>query len=426
MQQTIPFGDLGLDVRRLANGLTVLLEPLPYLRSVTAGLWIQAGSACERERQGGISHLLEHLFFKGTESRTARQLVEAVERYGGQLNGFTSRDYTCLYAKTLDTHAATGLEILADIALRSRFCDFDKERNVVLEEIASVEDVPEEYAHDLFALRLWPDHALGRPVTGTDESVSAITLDDVRAFYDTWYRAGNMILAVVGSFEPDAVFERIEAEFGPLPAGPAVAPGDAPEFQPPRFGAGSEAVHRDIAQTHLCLGFPGPTPTEPRRYVYDVLNSALGGGATSRLFDRIRESEGLAYSIYSMISCYRRSGYLGMYAAMAPENLERAAGLAFDEMRRFCDEPMAADELALNREQLKGGLLMSLERTFNRMVRLAKSMMYHGRIVPIEEVVAGIDAVTEAEVQQLACEAFTAEGCALVTLGPGAPLEIAL
>ncbi|MCP4641804.1 MAG: insulinase family protein, partial [bacterium] len=364
-------------VHTLANGLTVVVEPLPYLHSVSAGIWIQAGSACETPQLSGISHFLEHLFFKGTETRSARDLVEALERHGGQLNGFTSRDFTCIYARALDTHLDTALDILADVMQRSQFSDFDKERSIVLEEIASVEDVPEEYIHDLLVKNLWPAHSMGQPVTGTCDSVAALSLDDVRTYFDTWYRPSNMVLAVVGNLEPEHVIRTAETLFGGMTPGTA-----AFDDETPQFGAEIQAIPRDIAQSHLCLGFPGPSALDPERFTYDVLSCALGGGATSRLFDRIRESEGLAYSIYSFFSSYRQSGMLGVYAAVAPENLDRAGRLAFDEIKRICDEAMPEDEAAMNREQLKGGLLMSLERTFNRMVRVAKSMMYHGRFVP--------------------------------------------
>ncbi len=413
MNPTTTITESSIQVEKLENGLTVLLEPLPFLRSVSIGLWIQAGSACEQPHQAGISHFLEHLFFKGTDTRTARQLAEAVERYGGQLNGFTSRDSTCLYAMTLDSHVSTGIEVLADIVKNSQFPDFEKEKGVVLEEIASVEDVPEEHLHDLFVQRLWPDHAMGTPITGSQETVTALSIDDVQGYHDVWYRPSNMILAVAGSFDSATVFAQIEDEFAGLSPSTVSQPDSVPIPT-----ACVEAFDRTISQSHVCFGFPGPSVTHADRFAYDLLNCTLGGGATSRLFDNIREREGLAYSIYSFLSGFRSGGFAGVYAATSPDNLARTADLAFDELRNLCDEPMSTDELGMNRDQLKGGLLMALERTFSRMMRMGKSTMYHGRVIPIDEIIASLDAVTLEDVQRVAQQTFVADRCVLLTLGP--------
>ncbi len=397
----------------LDNGITVLLEPLPYLRSASAGVWIKTGSANETLSQAGVSHFLEHLFFKGTTKRTARQLVEAVESRGGHLNAFTSRNYTCIYAKVLGEHVAGGIDILADIIRDSQFFDFEKERNVILEEIASIEDVPEDHAHDLLVQRLWPDHPLGRPIPGTQESISAMSLDAVRDYFTEWYSPENLVVGVTGSFDEGAVLTQIAREFGPIAS--AQAP---PRGGPPAFGAGTGIMERNIGQNHICVGFPGPGVHDPRRYVYGMLCSALGGGSTSRLFEKIREQEGLAYSIYTFHSSYWDSGMMGLYAAVAPENLGKVVTLAFNELKRVQEEPLPEEELLLNQEQLKGGLLMALESTFNRMTRMCKSHMYHDRVLSVDEVVAEIDAVTAKDIQQLAQERFTPEQCAMVILGP--------
>lgn len=408
------YAEIPVGIHRLDNGMLVLCERLPYLHSFSAGVWVRTGSANEPEAQAGISHFLEHLFFKGTSTHNARQLMQIIESKGGQLNAFTARDYTCVYIKTLDTEACTGIGILGDILCDSQFVDFEKERNVILEEIASNEDVPEDFVHDLFMEDLYPGHALGRPITGTCDSVSGLALDDVRAYYRQWYRPENMILSIVGNFDEAVVLEAVRRAFSPLtPTDNALA-----GYAAPRHGAGMRAVGRDIAQSHLCFGFPGPCGSDARRFVYDVLCNALGGGSTSRLFERIRENEGLSYAVYSFQSCYCRSGMMGVYAAVAPENLGRTLDIAFEEVRDLRDRPMPAEELDLNREQLKGNLLIALENPSTRMTRLAKSMMYHGRIIPVAEIVAAVDAVTADDVQQVAREIFTPEHCALVVLGP--------
>jgi predicted Zn-dependent peptidase len=406
--------------RKLDNGITITHERLPYLHSATAGIWVRSGSANEPAEHAGISHFLEHLFFKGTKTRTAHQIMEPIESQGGHLNAFTSREYTCVYAKTLDNHIATGIEILADIIKNSTFCDLEKERNVILEEIASIEDVPEDFAHDLLTRRMWPNHALGRSVSGYDETVSRIALADVQNHYKAWYRPCNMYFSIAGNFDEHAVLDQVCREFG------ALSPSSPPKHsEAPEFASGVELADRDIAQRHYCLGFPGPTVFDPRRYVYDVLSSALGGGSTSRLFERIREEEGLAYSIYSFHSCYFTAGLFGIYAAVAPENSERMLTLLFDEVRRFRDHPITEQELENNREHLKGSMLMSLESTFNRMSRMAKSMIYYNRLLSIPEVIQALNAVTVADVYQVAQEILRPDRAAMVVLGPsnGVPLK---
>ena len=400
-------------VQTLRNGVTVALERLPYLRSIAAGVWINAGSACETPAQTGVSHFLEHLFFKGTKARTARQLIEAVESRGGHLNAFTSRDHTCVYIKTLDAHTLDAIEILGDIIKNSQFFDFEKERGIILEEIASAEDVPEDYVHDVFCERLWPDHALGRPITGTEESVSGLSIEDVRAYFQSWYVPENIIVSIAGNFEIEPALDAIAREFEGIAARPSPpAPGR------PVFGACLDRVIRPIGQHHVCFGFPGPDSRDPRRFAYDVLSNVVGGGSTSRLFEEIREQAGLAYSIYSFHYCYRPAGTLGVYAAVAPENLTQTIDLACRELRKMREEPVPESELAMNREMLKANLLMGLESTFNRMARQAKSLMIHGRIVPQDEVVEKIEAVSVEDVQRLAHEIFVSEQCAAVILGP--------
>lgn len=400
-------------IHKLANGVTVLLEPLPYLRTAAAGVWIATGSANETPRLAGVSHFLEHLFFKGTSTRTARQVMEAIESKGGHLNAFTSRDYTCLYAKMLGEHINVAIEILGDIVKDSQFFDFEKERNVILEEIASAEDVPEDHVHDLLTRSVWPDHPLGMPITGTKETMTAMTLDDVRAYFKERYTAESLILAVAGAFDERVVLEQIAREFETIPPGGSVQPDHSATFR-----AGLHHVESDITQNHFCFAFPGPSVFNERKYVYSMLSSSLGGGSTSRLFETIREQEGLAYSIYSFHASHWRTGVMGVYAAVAPENLAKTHELCFKELRKLRDEPLPQQELELNREQLKGGVLMALESTFSRMTRMAKSYMYHGRILPVDEVIAGIEAVTAEQIQQLASECYTADQCAMVVLGP--------
>ncbi len=400
-------------VHTLDNGLRVVCEYLPYVHSASIGAWIKTGSANEDPQVAGISHFLEHLLFKGTETRTARELMEAVEGRGGQLNAFTTREYTCLYAKTLDQHAGSAFEILADIINHSTFCDLEKERNVILEEIASNQDVPEDYVHDVLTEFAWPDHPLGRPIAGYGESVSRTGLDEVRAYRDAWYTPENMIVAIVGRFDEAVFLKQVEDAFGALAARPVARNGSAPSYR-----AGQRIERREIAQDHLLWCFPSVSLNHPDRFAFDLLSSALGGGSTSRLFERIREQEGLAYAVYSFNSLYAAGGMLGFYAAVAPENLQHTLDISAEEMRKLRDDPLAEQELMSNREQLKGGLLLALESTFSRMSRMVRSLMYKDRIVSVSEALEQLERVSAGEIQQVAQRTFAADRSAVAVVGP--------
>lgn len=412
---TVPEGVL---LRRLDNGFTIAMEHLPHLHSAAFGLWIRTGSADELPDESGVAHFLEHLFFKGTATRSVRQIMEAIESRGGYINASTSREYTNLYARMLTRHVPAGIEIIADIAKNSLFCEMEKERGVILEEIASTEDNPDELIHDLITEYHWPDHPLGRPIAGSAESVSALTRDDVAAFFQRWYKPENMVFSIAGNFDGDAVLEQIEREFGGLP--PAAPP---PPCAGPRFQAGVSAVVRPVSQAHVCLAFSGVPVNDERRYVSGLMANVLGGGSTSRLFEKIREDEGLAYSIYAYHYNHIATGMIGVYQGVAPGNCALATGLVFDEIRRLCDEEVPADELEMNREQIKGSLLMSLESPGTRASRIAKGLLFLGRVPAVEEITAKFDAVTAGEVRDFARGVFRRENCALMTLGPdgGAP-----
>ncbi|HPO12781.1 MAG TPA: pitrilysin family protein [Candidatus Hydrogenedentes bacterium] len=403
----------GISIHILPNGMTVTLERLPYLHSATAGVWVQSGSANEQPHEAGVAHFLEHLFFKGTKNRNVRQIMEAIEGRGGHLNAFTSREHTCLHVRMLSRHIHTGIEILGDLVNNSLFNDVEKERNVILEEIATIEDTPDDYVHDLLTEYHWPNHPLGRPIFGGVESVSGLTRDHMQTFYNTWYAPENLYFSVAGNFDEGAVLEQISGLFENIPARqiPALDAG-------PSFHAGVNILPRDIGQAHVCLGFPGPTLCDQERYICDLLSSVLGGGSTSRLFERIREDEGLAYAIYTFHAFHQSTGMLGVYAAVAPQNFKKVMGLVFEELRRIREESLSEEELDMNREQIKGNLLMAMENTSTRMSRMAKSMMYYGRILTVEEIIRHVDEVTCEDIQRIAQNTFTPEKCAVVVLGP--------
>ena len=400
-------------VRRLGNGFTVALEPLPYLRTASFGLWVRAGSSSEDARTAGAAHFLEHLFFKGTARRSVHELMAAVEGRGGYINASTGREYTELYLRIPSHHVAAGMDILAEIARESLFCDMEKERGVILEEIASIEDSPEDLVFDLSAEAHWPDHPLGRPVAGTAASVSALTRDDIVDFYRAWYTPENMVFSVSGGFDEADVMARAERLFGDWPA--ATPP---PFVSEPAFRAGASAAARPVSQAHLVLTFPGVSVSDPRYYTASLLANLLGGGSTSRLFERIREEEGLAYSVYASHNCYARAGVFDVYEAVARKHARRALSLACAELRRVRTEPAPAEEVATNREEIKGSMLMSLESSLSRAARAAKNLLFLGRILDVGEIMAGFDAVTPEALLEMAAETFTPDRCAFMALLP--------
>ncbi|MBW7863195.1 MAG: insulinase family protein [Candidatus Hydrogenedens sp.] len=407
------FNANGVRVHRLDNGFTVALEHLPYLHTASFGLWIKTGSAVETASEAGLAHFLEHLFFKGTLTRTVHQIMEAVEGRGGYINASTSREYTNIYLRMPSHHVAAGIEILGDIAGHSLFADMEKERGVILEEISSTEDNPDELAYDLLTEYHWPDHPLGRPIAGTAQTVSALTREDVVRFYETWYKPGNMVFSIAGNFDEAAVLAQVSAVFGEW------KPGTVPELSPPpAFRAGASVVRRPITQAHVTMSFAGLSSSDAERYVGAMMVNILGGGSTSRLFERIREEEGLAYSIYSYHYNYVSTGTFGVYQAVAPQNNARATELVYGELRRMRDEAVPDHELEMNREQIKGSLLMSLESSTARAARIAKGILLHGRVQTVAEIVEKFDAVNAEQIQELARNTFTRDKCAYLVVAP--------
>jgi len=397
----------------LDNGTVVLLEEVPWVHSASFGVWVRAGSSHETAATNGTSHLLEHLFFKGTASRTARQIVETVERSGGSTNAFTGREHTCLYVKMLDTHLPEGIELLADILRNSLFRDIDKEKDIVLEEISSVNDDPEEYVHDLFMKDLWPDHSFGFPVAGTREAVSGLGIEQIREFYRQRYRGGNIVISAAGNFDANEVLNLVTRHFGDIEDGRT-----RPDTSIPAASSGVHVHPRDIEQTHIIMGSPGLSANDQRRFSLALLSTILGGNAMSRLFQRVREIEGLAYSIYTFLTTMERAGTIGVSAAVAAPNLARATEVIIEEIERVRNEPVPEDELHDAKEYLKGNITLGLEGTFNRMSRLAKSYLYRGKVETIESIIAQIEHVQTAELHQHARDLLAPARQTVTTLGP--------
>lgn len=416
--------DSDIKIHRLDNGFTIAMEPLPYVHSASFGIWIKTGSAVEDPREAGLAHFLEHLFFKGTKTRTVHEIMDAIERRGGYINASTSREYTTLYVRMLEEHVGAGIEILFDILNHSTFNDIEKERGVILEEIASIEDTPDDLAHDLLSEFHWPNHPLGRPISGYAETVSSFGYDDFLRFYSTWYTPENMVFSIAGKFNEDEVLRQVEAAMSGFKAKPTPATSDMPQFQ-----SGIKNVYRPISQAHIGIAFPGSSATDDDRFQCSMLTGILGGGSTARLFECIREREGLAYSVYAYHTNHITTGMMGIYEAVAPVNCERAIALTFEELRRIRQEPVTAEELECARQQLKGSMLMAFEGTYARMSHMAKGLLFKGRVTPVEEIVADIDAVTIDSLSEYGAGHLTQNSCAMLVLGPEdmkIPGEIAL
>jgi len=399
----------------LPSGLTVLVETLPYVRSVSLGSYLRSGSAAESEQHGGASHFLEHLVFKGTAGRSTADIAHIIDILGGDVDAFTGKEYTSFYAHVLDEQVHIALDLLTDIVSSPRFSDADleMERGVILEEIKMVEDTPDDLVHEIFVTSFWADHPLGRPILGTEATVNRLGREQILAHYSETFHAGNMIFCASGNVRPDDILPFLEKSF---PA--ATRPATRHEWSEP-----SPRQHvilrekRELEQVHLCLGSRGYPQQVHERYAAALFNTVLGGGMSSRLFQRIREREGLVYSVMSYHNGYLHGGYEAVYAACAPKNLKRVLSLTLEEMRHIKREGATAQELAAAKLHLKGSILLSLESTVSRMSGIARQEYYFGRQFSADEIIAHIDAVTLDDIQQVAQTIVDPDSLSLTLLG---------
>ena len=381
--------------KTLPNGIRVVGENLPTFRSVAVGVWLRTGSITETPEQSGISHFIEHMLFKGTKKRTARDIAAQLDAIGGQINAFTAKECTCYYVKVLDEHLDVGLDVLSDMLMNSKFdpYDIEKEKGVITEEIGMSIDNPEDYVHDLINRTYYEGHPLSHPILGTVQSVNAIERDGILGYLHEHYGADDAVIAVAGNFHPERITDRLEAYFGALDfEGPAKkAGGEA--YTVPDKGSISVA-RRDIEQVHICLGLPGFSMDDARRYPTLVLNNLFGGSMSSRLFQSIREERGLAYSVYSYPSAYSDTGMVGIYAGTNPRQVEAVLELTVKEMKALLADKITKEEFEQSRAQLKGNYILGMEGTSSRMTALGKNMTLLGKIVSEEEIVEKIDSVT--------------------------------
>lgn len=408
---------MNVQKREMRNGLVVATEVMPHLRSASLGVWLKCGSRYEAANNTGISHFIEHLLFKGTRKRSAAKIAEAIDSVGGQLNAFTEKEYVGFYAKVLDEHLPLAFDLVSDIVLHPTFPadEVERERNVIFEEINMVEDSPQELILDLFMESFWKNHPLGRPISGTKESVAQISREDVREHFESNYIADNIIVAVAGNIRHREAQKLAERYFSGLKRGIAAA-----DAGPPNSFSG-RLIRRKahLEQTHLCLGTTAPSIASEERYCAHLLSNILGGGMSSRLFQNIRERRGLVYSIYSMLNLYQDAGSLVVYAGTAHDKAAEVVELVLKEFEGLRKKPVSAKELKRAKEYVKGSVMLSLESSSSRMTNLAQQLIYYGRFCKLEEILDAVERVTARDIRNLANRIFDGSTLALTALSGG-------
>lgn len=409
---------------RLDNGLALLSESMPDLRSVSLGVWLRQGSRHEPLAINGISHFIEHLVFKGTERRTSLEIAREIDAVGGQMDAFTAKEATCFYIRVLDQHMDLALDLLSDIVLHPRFDpeDIEKERKVIVEEIRMVEDTPEELVYDLLYSSRWAGHALGRPIQGSPETVADMDPATLSEFFRGAYIPNQMVLSVAGKVDQRALVGTVGEAFAALPQAQAPAQGEPPQD----MGGLVVREKSELEQTHLAVALGGLPQVHPDRFVLMVLSNILGGTMSSRLFQKVREERGLVYTVYSGVSSYSDQGYHSIYLATGPRSVGEALKVIGGEILSLCHEEVSEQELSESKENLKGSLMLNLESTYSRMSSLARNEMAFGRQFSPEEILAGIEAVQADDLLRLAKATFRGADLTLAAVGPAAGLPASL
>ena len=418
MRQTAEF-DSSSRATRLPNGVRVVTERMPQAKTVSLGIWIEAGSRHEAPGQEGVAHLMEHMAFKGTASRDALAIAKELDTLGGLSNAFTSREATCFHIRVMDAHLVRAFDILSDIVLDPLLDpeELGREQAVILQEISMVEETPEEKIHEDFWAAAWENAALAHPITGTPASVSAATAASLADWRRSHYRPEAITVVAAGSIDPEALADLAEAAFGSLPATAAVSPAHAGLYTPPKI-----ALRRDWEQNHVILAYPSVGNASPDRFAHTLLATLLGGNMSSRLFQEVREKRGLAYSIYASVSGLADAGIFEIQAAVEPERTRELLSVVRAELAAVAGGAVTAEELDHTREHLKGLLYLGAESTENRMMRLARNILLFGREIPLEETAAALDNVSLDELAAIAGRAFTEANTGLCILGPTAAI----
>ncbi len=404
----------GYELTMLPGGEKVISERIDSVRSVALGFWVGAGSRDEPTARAGVSHFIEHLLFKGSERYDAQAIAETFDALGGDLNAATSRETTVVYARVPDDRLEVALDVMADMVFRPRFADLDSEREVVLEEIAMVEDNPQDLVHDLAAEAVFGSHPLGRPVIGSADVISTVSRRALRSYHEGAYVGGNVVVAAAGNVRHERLLELVESRVSNVPRDLRLTRKPAGRMLTP----GSRFQRKDTEQYHVCLAAPGIRRNDDRRYAASLLDAIVGGSASSRLFQEIREKRGMAYSVYTYGSQYADSGLVGLYVGTRDENLAECLEIAAAELMDVASGALRPGELERAKENLKGRLLLSLESTSSRMTRLGKAIITGSEITSVEETIARVESVTEHEVAALAAELLAPGRLSAAGIGP--------
>jgi predicted Zn-dependent peptidase len=400
----------------LDNGIRVVTERIPSVKSVSIGIWVNVGSRDEEGSEHGISHFLEHMFFKGTRKKSAKELAQVMDSLGGEMNAFTTRETTTFYTKVLDDHLPKAIDILADVFHHSVFdpLEIKKEKKVVLEEIKMVEDDPEELLNDFYLEQVWKKNPLGRSILGTLETVSSLKREDILYFLQKYYHPSQIVISIAGNFNSSHLFKSLNRSFGKYHNRHKFIP----ERVAPHMDTGVFSKKKNLEQLHLCLGIPGVSQTDKSRHPLHILNTVLGGSVSSRLFQEVREERGLVYSIYSYPSFFQDTGLFTVYAGTSVKSARQVIQIILKELKKLKNEGLTSRELKKAKDHLKGSMMLGMESTSSRMGQLAKDELSFGRFFSMEEVLHDIETVTRDSVFQIANQVFDPARFSLTTLGP--------
>lgn len=405
-----------ISIKKLKNGVRVIMEEIPYVRSISFGIWVRNGSRNENEENNGISHFIEHMLFKGTENRTAKQIAEEMDAVGGQINAYTTKEYTCYHTRVLDKHFDRAISVMSDMFLHSKFDEKDiaKEQNVIAEEINMYEDSPEELVHDNLQENIWKGSALGLPILGTVESISTFTTQKLKEYFQKQYHNENTVISVAGNFKKEEMFAIIEKYFGDWKS---KLPYQA-SYSETEYKALYTERKKDIEQVHLCIAFPALKRDHEDKYVLAVFNTIFGGSMSSLLFQKVREENGLTYSIYSYTSAYTDTGLFNIYAGMSPNQTEQVLKLIIGEIKKVLKKGSISEKLVeITKEQIISNFIIGTESTVNRMTAAGGSVLLRGKIQSQEEIIENIEAITVHDVERVIEKIFDFSKMSLSIVG---------
>ncbi|MEA4925377.1 MAG: pitrilysin family protein [Syntrophomonadaceae bacterium] len=406
----------------LNNGAKLVIEDIPYVKSAAVGVYIKIGSRYETSSLAGASHFLEHMLFKGTPRRSARDIAETMEGMGGQLNAYTGKEYTCVYARALDEDIYAAMEIVFDMLLHSTMepKEFDTERSVIMEEINMYEDTPDELIHDIFARKFWDGDPMGNSILGTAESITGMNRDELYRYYKKYYVPANFIVAVAGNVDTARIKDFVEAKLNECEPAASLTPLEQPAKSQPFVNL----VAKDVEQIQISLGVPGLSYRDENRYTQNVMNSILGGGMSSRLFQKLREELGLAYSVYTYPASYSDTGLFSFYIGTSASRVPMFCAALSEQLQLFVDKGVSREEINRTQKLMKSSISLGLESVMNRMTRLGKSILMYDQVVPPEEIIARVYAVEPDMVQQMAQNLFKPELFSIAAIGSDDALPI--